>query len=261
MKRLFQLNTFIVFLFLYLPILVVVIFSFNRGDQITIWEGFSMRWYTSLFKNSDVWRACKNSLMIAGTATILSTIIGTAAALAIEKHRFRFKIPISNTLYLPIIIPDIVLAIALLTFFSQLKIRLNLYTVIIAHVVFNIAYVTIIVRARLQGYDQTIEEAALDLGANHWQTFYRITLPIISPGVIGGALLAFTLSIDDFVITFFTAGIGYTTLSVYIYNSLKFGITPEINAISTMLLFNSIIFIILFLWFRTNNLHNSSERI
>ncbi len=260
MKRLFQLNTLIVFLFLYLPILVVVIFSFNKGDQITIWEGFSMRWYSSLLKNRDVWRACKNSLMIAGTATIVSTIIGTAAAIAIEKHRFRFKTPVSNSLYLPIIIPDIVLAIALLTYFSQLKIQLNLFTVIIAHVVFNIAYVTIIVRARLQGYDQTIEEAALDLGANEWQTFYRVTLPIISPGIIGGALLAFTLSIDDFVITFFTAGVGYTTLSVYIYNSLKFGITPEINAISTMLLFNSIIFIILFLWFRTKNLYNRSER-
>lgn len=260
MRRLFVVNTYIVFLFLYLPIFVVVIYSFNRGDQITIWEGFSMRWYSSLLNNSDVWRACKNSLMIAGAATIISTLIGTAAALAIEKHRFRFKTPISNTLYLPIIIPDIVLAIALLTFFSQLKIQLNLVTVIIAHVVFNIAYVTIIVRARLQGYDHTIEEAGLDLGANHWQTFYRVTLPIISPGVIGGALLAFTLSIDDFVITFFTAGVGYTTLSVYIYNSLKFGITPEINAISTMLLFNSIIFIILFLWFRTKSLYNSVER-
>lgn len=260
MKRLFEVNTLLVFLFLYFPILVVVIFSFNRGDQITIWEGFSMRWYSSLLNNRDVWYACKYSLMIAGAATIISTIIGTAAALAIEKHRFRIKTPISNTLYLPIIIPDIVLAIALLTFFSQLNIQLTLVTVIIAHIVFNIAYVTIIVRARLQGYDHAIEEAALDLGANHWQTFYRITLPIISPGVLGGALLAFTLSIDDFVVTFFTAGVGYTTLSVYIYNSLKFGITPEINAISTMLLFNSIIFIILYLWFRSKNLYNGIER-
>ena len=139
----------------------------------------------------------------------------------------------------------------------QIQFPRGLTSVIFAHVVFNIAYVTIVVRARLQGYDDTIEEAALDLGANKWQTFWRITFPLIAPGIIGGALLAFTLSIDDFVITFFTAGVGYTTLSVHIFNSLKFGITPELNAISTMMLVNSIVFILLFLWFRTQNTQTS----
>lgn len=250
MKRLFQINIILVLLFLYIPILVVVVFSFNGGDQIVVWKGFSLRWYAKLFKNPDVWRACKNSLIIAGVATFISIVIGTAAALAIEKYRFWVRTALIRVLYLPLIIPDIVLAIALLTFYAQVKFRLGLMSVIFAHVVFNIAYITIVVRARLQGYDDTIEEAALDLGANAWQTFWRITFPLISPGIIGGALLAFTLSIDDFVITFFTAGVGKTTLSVHIYSRLKFGITPEINAISTMLLVNSIVLIVLFLWFR-----------
>ena len=257
MKKLLEINIFLVFLFLYVPILVVVAFSFNSGDQISVWEGFSLGWYGKLFKNPDVWRAFKNSLVIACVSTFISVVIGTAAALEIEKYRFRFRNTLIRSLYLPLIIPDIVLAIALLTFYVQIQFPRGLTSVIFAHVVFNIAYVTIVVRARLQGYDDTIEEAALDLGANKWQTFWRITFPLIAPGIIGGALLAFTLSIDDFVITFFTAGVGYTTLSVHIFNSLKFGITPELNAISTMMLVNSIVFILLFLWFRTQNTQTS----
>lgn len=252
MKRLLEANIVLVFLFLYIPILVVIVFSFNSGDQISVWEGFSLTWYAKLFKNTNVWRACKNSLIIAGVATLISTIIGTAAALAIEKYRFRFRTTLIRVLFIPMIIPDIVLAIALLTYFVLIRYPLGLTSVIFTHVVFNIAYVTIIVRARLEGYDATVEEAALDLGANEWQTFWRITFPLIAPGIIGGALLAFTLSIDDFVITFFTAGVGYTTLSVHIYSSIKFGITPELNAISTLLLVNSIVLILLVLWFRDN---------
>ena len=250
MRRILEANIGLVYLFLYTPILAIVIFSFNSGEQISVWKGFTFSWYTRLFEDPALWRACRNSLMVAGVATVIATVIGTAAALAIERYRFRFRTTLVRGLYLPIIIPDIVLAIALLTFYVQVRIPLGLITVIIAHGVFNIAYVTIVVRARLQGYDNTLEEAARDLGANEWQTFRQITLPLIAPGIIGGALLAFTLSIDDFVITFFTAGVGYTTLSVHIYSLLKFGITPQINAISTMLLANSIVFILLFLWFQ-----------
>ena len=253
MKRIFEANIGLVFLFLYLPIAAVVVFSFNSGNQIAVWQGFSFRWYANLFTDPAVWRACRNSLIVAGTATLIATLIGTGAALAIENHRFRFRKVLVQGLYLPIIVPDIVLAIALLTFYVGVRIPLGILSVIIAHTVFNIAYVTVVVRARLQGYDTTLEEAARDLGANEWQTFIQITLPLIAPGIIAGALLAFTLSIDDFVITFFTAGVGYTTLSVHIYSLLKFGITPQINAISTMLLANSIVFILLFLWFQREN--------
>lgn len=258
MKRILEINICLVFLFLYLPILAVVAFSFNSGEQTAVWQGFTFDWYAELFGDADLWRACRNSLMVAGIATLIATVIGTATALAIERYRFRFRAALVRCLYLPIIIPDIVLAIALLTFYVQTRMPLGLTSLIIAHAVFNIAYVTIVVRARLQGYDNSVEDAALDLGATEWQTFWRITLPLIAPGIIGGALLAFTLSIDDFVITFFTAGVGWTTLSVHIYSLLKFGITPKINAISTMLLFNSIVFILLFLWFREKGARNSS---
>ena len=256
MKRLLEINICLVFLFLYVPILAVVAFSFNSGEQTAVWQGFTFEWYAALFEDADLWRACRNSLMVAGAATLIATVIGTATALAIERYRFRFRAALVRCLYLPIIIPDIVLAIALLSFYVQTRIPLGLTSLIIAHGVFNIAYVTIVVRARLQGYDNSVEDAALDLGATEWQTFWRITLPLIAPGIIGGALLAFTLSIDDFVITFFTAGVGWTTLSVHIYSLLKFGITPKINAISTMLLVNSIIFILLFLRFREKDARN-----
>lgn len=257
MKRLLEINICLVFLFLYVPILAVVAFSFNSGEQTAVWQGFTFNWYAALFEDADLWRACRNSLMVAGAATLIATVIGTATALAIERYRFRFRAALVRCLYLPIIIPDIVLAIALLSFYVQTRIPLGLTSLIIAHGVFNIAYVTIVVRARLQGYDNSVEDAALDLGATEWQTFWRITLPLIAPGIIGGALLAFTLSIDDFVITFFTAGVGWTTLSVHIYSLLKFGITPKINAISTMLLVNSIVFILLFLRFREKDARNS----
>ena len=250
MKRVLEANIGLVYLFLYVPILAVVVFSFNSGEQISVWKGFTFSWYTKLFEDAALWRACRNSLIVAGVATVIATSIGTTTALAMERYRFRFRTALMRCLYLPIIIPDIVLAIALLIFYVQTTIPVGLISVIIAHCVFNIAYVTIVVRARLQGYDNTLEEAARDLGANEWQTFWRITFPLIAPGIIGGALLAFTLSIDDFVITFFTAGVGYTTLSVHIYSLLKFGITPKINAISTMLLANSIVFILLFLRFQ-----------
>lgn len=259
MKRFLQFNIVIVFLFLYIPILVVVVFSFNSGNQIAVWEGFSLEWYGKMFKNRDVLRACQYSLIIAGLATFISTIIGTAAALALEKHRFLLRSAVIRLLYLPLIIPDIVLAIALLMFYNSVNIPLGLTSVILAHVVFNVAYVTIVVRARLQGYDYTVEEAALDLGANEWQTFWRITFPLIAPGIVGGALLAFTLSIDDFVITFFTTGVGKTTLSVYIYSSIKFGLTPELNAISSVLLVNSIVFVLLFVGFRGKTIQGIND--
>lgn len=257
MKRLLEINIAAVFLFLYVPISAVVVFSFNSGEQTAVWQGFTFDWYAALFEDAALWRACRNSLIIAGAATLIATVIGTATALAIERYRFRLRAALVRCLYLPIIMPDIVLAIALLTFYVQARMLLGLTSVIIAHGVFNIAYVTIVVRARLQGYDNSVEDAALDLGATEWQTFWRITLPLIAPGIIGGAMLAFTLSIDDFVITFFTAGVGWTTLSVHIYSLLKFGITPKINAISTMLLVNSIGFILLFLWFREKGARNA----
>ena len=250
MKRLLELNILLVFLFLYAPIVTLVVFSFNASPQTAIWKGFTFSWYAKLFQNQDLWSACRNSIVVAGISTVIATLIGTMAALAMERYRFPLRLVFTQVLYLPIMIPDIVMAIALLMFYIQVHVPLGIASIIIAHVAFNISYVTIVVRARLKGFDRSLEEAALDLGANEWTTFRQITLPLIAPGVVGGGVLAFTLSIDDFVITFFTSGVGSTTLPVRIYSMLKFGITPEINAISTLLLFNSIFFVLLSLRLR-----------
>ena len=211
MKRLLQINVVLIFLFLYAPILTLIVFSFNTSDSTVDWGPLS--WYTKLFDNRDLWHACRISLIVAGCSTVIATIIGTMAAFAIERYRFPLRLALTRVLFLPIIIPDIVMAIALLTFYVAAHFPLGIVSIVVAHVAFSISYVTIVVRARLKGFDKSLEEAALDLGANRWRTFRHITLPLIAPGVIGGALLAFTLSIDDFVITFFTAGVGYTTPS------------------------------------------------
>ena len=248
MKRLLELNVVLIFLFLYAPILTLIVFSFNTSDPNADWGPLS--WYAKLLHNRDLWHACRISLIVAGCSTAIATIIGTMAAFAIERYRFPLRLALTRVLFLPIIIPDIVMAIALLTFYVEAHFPLGIVSIVVAHVAFSISYVTIVVRARLRGFDKSLEEAALDLGANRWYTFRHITLPLIAPGVIGGALLAFTLSMDDFVITFFTAGVGYTTLPVRVYSMLKFGITPELNAISTLLQFNSICLVLLSLKFQ-----------
>lgn len=243
-------NVILVFAFFYLPILVLIIFSFNAGKVPTIWQGFSFRWYESLIHDEAILRAFRNSMIITFTSTIISTIIGTMVSLAMERYRFRFKLPFDAVLYMPIIIPDIVIALATLLFFiivfNMIKNLLGvtwglgLTTIIIAHVAFNISFVATVVRARLVDMDMSLEQAAQDLYANEWQTFRRITLPLLMPGIISGALMAFTLSMDDFVITFFVSGPGSTTLPVLTYSKVKFGVTPDLNALATLLLVFSI---------------------
>ena len=191
--------------------------------------------------------ALRNSLYVAFSSTLISTVFGTMVALAMERYKFKGQLAFDALLYLPIIIPDIAMAVMLLLFFVLIKIPLGRSTIIISHVAFNISFVAVVVRARLAQFDMTLEEAAQDLYANNWQTFRQVTLPLIMPGILGGALLAFTLSLDDFVITFFTSGPGSTTLPLRIYSMVKLGVTPEINALSSIMLFAS--FILVFLSF------------
>jgi spermidine/putrescine transport system permease protein len=233
------------FLFLYIPILILIIFSFNESDQIGVWTGFSLRWYGELIRNEAVLSALRLSLWVAVWSTIISTFLGTLTALALERHRFWGKITYDAILYLPIIIPDIVMALSTLLFFVVLGVALSRYTILIAHVAFNISFVAIVVRARLADMSSVLEEAAADLGANEWQTFRRVTLPLLMPGVISGALLAFTLSLDDFVITFFVAGPGSTTLPVRVYSMIRFGLTPEVNAVSTLMFLGSTLLVVI----------------
>jgi spermidine/putrescine transport system permease protein len=233
-------NAWLLYIILYAPILVLIIFSFNQSKLNAVWAGFTLDWYGQLLRDEPVGTATLNSLIVGGAATLISTVLGTITALGMSRYRFFGKTAVESLLYLPIIIPEIVMGVSLLLFFVQAKVPLSLWTITLAHITFNIPFVTVVVRARLADFDERLLEAADDLGANPWLAFRRVTLPLIMPGIIGGALLAFTLSIDDFVITFFTAGPRSTTLPLHIYSMVKTGVTPEINAVSTLLLLASI---------------------
>lgn len=257
-KRLLWVNMVFSFVFLYAPILVLVIFSFNDSRFAAKWEGFTFQWYGQLLSNEAIINAFWNSIVVAVSATLISTVLGTMTAIAMERFRFPFRKTYDGILYLPVIVPDIVMGIALLAFFALAldwintalalstdnALRPGLTTVIIAHVAFNISFVAIVVRARLADMDSALEEAAADLGANPWATFTRVTVPLLLPGIVAGALLAFTLSLDDFVITFFMAGPGSTTLPVLIFSKIRFGVSPEINAISTLMFLGSTVLVI-----------------
>jgi len=244
-------NAALVFGFLYLPILVLIVFSFNDSRSVALFTGFSTQWYLSLAQNEELLDAARNSLLVGSITTIAATVIGTLTALAMERYRFRLRTTVDANLYLPIVIPEIVMGISLLLYFNQalfpflenafgIRWTTGLHTITIAHIAFDIPFVYVIVRARLADFDRTLEEAAADLGADEWQTFKHVTLPLLMPGIIGGALMAFTLSLDDYLITAFTKGIREQTMPLYIYALVRRGVTPEINALSTILLLGSI---------------------
>jgi spermidine/putrescine transport system permease protein len=233
----------LVYAFLYVPLVIVVIFSFNDSKLNAEWVGFTTSWYGKLFADEAMLQAAFNSLMIACVAAAIATVLGTMAGIAM--HRFRPRI-LPFLVFTPVAMPEILLGVSLLIFFLNavqpllaligIEFTLGLATVVLAHVTFCIGFVAIIVRARLAGMDESVFEAARDLGATPWQTFRLVTLPLILPGVVAGALMAFTLSIDDFVITFFTSGVGTRTLPLEIYTMIKVAVTPEVNAISALLM-------------------------
>jgi spermidine/putrescine transport system permease protein len=244
-------NAALLFGFLYLPVVILIIFSFNNTRSIAVFTGFSMEWYSKLAANGELLDAARNSLLVGLIATIASTVIGTLTALAMDRYRFKLRATFDANLYLPIVIPEIVMGISLLLFFNQalfpflqsafgIHASTGLPTITLSHIAFDIPFVYVIVRARLADFDKTLEEAAADLGADEWQTFQRVTLPLLMPGIIGGALMAFTLSLDDYLITAFTKGIREQTMPLYIYSLVRRGVTPEVNALSTALLLGSI---------------------
>ncbi len=227
--------------FLYIPIAVLVALSFNEGGLPTVWTGISVKWYGALFSNRDILSAAFNTLIVALISTTIATVLGTLLALGIETRRRKGR-ALEALVFAPMIIPDIVLAIALLSFFSLLKFPMGLHTIILSHVVFNLAFVSAVVRAKLKSFDWSVTEASADLGASAVTTFRRVTLPLIAPAVIAGALLAFTLSVDEFIIAFFTSGAGRssTTLPMQIFAMIRFGVTPEINALATLVMVVSV---------------------
>jgi len=227
--------TTLTLLFLYLPILTLILFSFNASTGQAVWRGFTFHWYAVALSNQDVRTAISHTLTIAISSTLISTIIGTLAGLALARH-FPGRRATTALLYIPVVIPEIVLAVALLTILITLGWINTVSGLIIAHVAFCTSYVAIVVRARLADFDRTLEEAARDLGAGKLATFWRVKFPLILPGILSGAILALTVSVDDYLVTSYVRPLGYETLPTYIYNKVHTGVTPEINAISTLML-------------------------
>lgn len=245
-KKVYLKNIFItlVMLFLFLPILILVIFSFNTSKLNVVFTGFTFEWYLKLFENKNLLEAFRNTILIAVLSTAISTIIGTISAVGLRKYNFFGEKFIGKLIYIPIVIPEIVLGIALLSIFTLFKLKLGFWTVLLAHISFSVPFVITNVRSTLYSISPSIEEAAEDLGASKFETFWRVTLPLIKPGVISGAILAFTLSMDDVVISYFTAGPGTNTLPLYIYSNIKTGITPDVNALTTIMLVLTIIILV-----------------
>lgn len=237
-SRIPLLTTIAILLFFYIPIAVLIVNSFNASSTGGSWECFTLKWYERLFSNGEIWDSIRNSLIVGVTSTLVSTILGTCAAFALYKYsNTRLQKAHSIVLYMPLVVPEILMGISLLMFFIAIKLPLGLFAIFVAHVTFSMSYVAMVVLSRLQDFDATLLEAAMDLGANAWVTARKIMLPLIAPGIIAGGLLAFTLSVDDFVITFFVSGPGSTTLPVKVYSMIRHSRElPVINALSTLMM-------------------------
>lgn len=244
MKTGSMIYTSLIYLFLYLPIIVIIVFSFNTSKLNIKFEGFTLDWYTKLFQNTALIGAFGNTMIVAICSTLLSSVIGTFAAIGMSRYKFKGKKAIDALLYVPVVIPEIVLGIALLGTFSMTQVPLGLLSLIIAHTTFCIPFVVFTLRARLDGYDKSVEEAAMDLGANRKRVFWHITLPILLPGVLSGAILAFTLSIDDVIISYFTNGPSSTTYPLKVWELVKSGVSPDVNALSTLIILGTLIIVI-----------------
>jgi spermidine/putrescine transport system permease protein len=263
-KIAFYLNPILSYFFLWVPIVVLVVFSFNNSRSVSIWGGLSTQWYQRILFDTEseftkgMINGLQNTLFVGVVSTLISVTIGTMVAIALERGRFPGKRLVDGVLYLPVVIPEITQAVSLAIFFKFLfdlwerltgdAISYGFGTIIIGHVVFSVSFVVIVVRARLSDMNPRYEEAARDLGANEWNTFWRVTFPLILPGVVAGALLAFTLSLDDYIVTFFNNGVGTNTLPIFVYGSLRQRVSPEINALSTLMLLASMVLVGLSLW-------------
>ncbi len=247
------------FVFLYAPIVTLMAFSFNDSRRNIVWRGFTLKYYEKAWNNDSLIEAFTNSLTIAFFSTIISTILGTMVAIMLWRFRFPFKGPYEGAMALPIVIPEICMGVAMLVFFARvgwptgLPWPLNLGAITVAHISFSFPFVAVVVRARVVSFNRDLEEAGKDLGASEWQIFRDILLPFLRPGIVAGALLAFTLSLDDFVITFFTSGPDTITFPVKVYSMVRFSVTPEVNAASTVLILVTVILTSVALWLQSRN--------
>jgi len=256
LKRIYAM---LIYLFLYAPILILIVFSFNASKSRGVWSGFTLHWYSELLKDRQILSALYNTILIAVLSALIATLIGTAAAIGIHNMKKLKKKVIMNLTYLPVVSPDIVTGLSLMILFVFVKLQLGFLSLLLAHITFNIPYVILSVLPKLKQLDKHLYEAALDLGATPLEAYRKVILPEIMPGVVTGMLLAFTLSLDDFVISFFTTGSGVSTLSITVYSMARRGINPKINAISTIL-FVTVLLLLIIVNIRMSGNHNKKER-
>jgi len=242
------------FVFLYAPIFTLVAFSFNNSKRNVTWEGFTFDYYVKAFNNTSLHDTLLNSLIVAFWSTLVATVIGALLGVALQRFRFPLKGPYEGLIHLPIVIPEVCMAASMLVFFAKfLDIPFGLFTVTASHIAFSFPFVAVVVRSRMAGFDESLEEASRDLGASPWQTFFNVTLPYMMPGVVAGALLAFTLSLDDFLITFFVSGPSSTTFPVKIYSMVRQSVTPEVNAASTILILVTLTVTAIGMWMQSQS--------
>lgn len=243
----------LIYIFLYLPIAVIVFFSFNTSKLNIVFQGFTLQWYGVMLQNTGLMSSLKNTVIVAVSTVVISVFIGTLAAIGMFRYEFKGKGIVDSFLYIPIVIPEIVMGISLLAFYHILNLSLGIITLIIAHVTFAMPFVVVTVRSRIAGYDMSVEEAAMDLGATRLHTLLRVTLPIIAPGILSGAMLALTLSLDDVIVSFFTTGVDSVTLPIYIFNKVKTGVSPDVNALITVIIMVTLLILLFMRTFEAKN--------
>jgi len=247
--RLLSIGCGAVYLFMYTPLLVLVVFSFTPTEYGVSWEGFTLKWYMAVFNNKNIQDALKISLMVAIPTVVISTVIGTITAFTLYRYKFLGRALYQGALYIPLVMPDLVIGISLLLFFTSIKLDLGILTILLAHISFSIPLTTLVIIARMQRIDRTLEDAAMDLGADEWTTMWKVTLPLLMPGILAAALLTFPWSFNDFVITFFVSGVGSSTLPLRVYSMIRLGVSPMVNALGTLIVVVPLIIVIIGTYF------------
>jgi len=242
--RLLSIGCVAIYLFMYAPLLVLMVYSLTPTEYGVAWEGFTLKWYRAVFANENIQDALKVSLMVAIPCVLISTAIGTITALTLYRSRFMGMALYQGILYIPLIMPDLVIGISLLLFYTFVNLELGILSILLAHVSFSIPLTTLVIIARMQRIDRTLEEAAMDLGADEWATMWKVTLPLLKPGILAAALLTFPWSFNDFVITFFVSGIGSSTLPIRVYSMIRLGVSPMVNALGTLIVVVPLIMVI-----------------
>ena len=242
--RLLSIGCGAVYVFMYAPLLVLIVYSLTPTEYGVSWGGFTLKWYQAVFDNRNIQDALKVSLMVAIPTVLISTAIGTVTALTLYRSRFMGRALYQGILYIPLIMPDLVIGISLLLFFTFIKLKLGILTILLAHVSFSIPLTTLVIIARMQRMDRTLEDAAMDLGADEWTTLWKVTLPLLKPGILAAALLTFPWSFNDFVITFFVSGIGSSTLPIRVYSMIRLGVSPMVNALGTLIVLVPLIMVV-----------------